>query len=101
MLGHPALVLGLIGGYAQGKALLAQEHVAAVAGVHADDIVVLGEVADVALLLVDVHLAVQALHPVGAVAQHVQDLLAGAGHDGHVQHNVDGVGDLNADLRQR
>ena len=40
----------------------------------------------------------QTLHPVGAVAQHVQDLLAGAGHDGHIQHHVDGVGDLNAYL---
>ena len=101
MLRHPALVLGLVGGNAQGEALFAQQHVSAVAGVYADDVVILREVADVALLLVDVYLAVQALYPVGAVAQHVQNLLAGAGHDGHVQHHVDGVGDFHADLGQR
>ena len=100
VLGHPALVFALVGGDAQGEALLAQQHVAAVTGVHADDIVVLGEVADVPLLLVDVALAVQALHPVGAVAQHVQHSLAYPGHNGHVQHHVDGVGDLQADLGQ-
>ena len=56
--------------------------------------------ADIALFLVDVALAVQALHPVFAVAQNIQHSLAHAGHDGHVQHNVDGVGDLQADLSQ-
>ena len=56
MLGHPALVLALVGGDAQREALLAQQHVAAVAGVDGPDGVVLGELDDVAVLLVDVGL---------------------------------------------
>ena len=98
MLGHPALVLALEGSDAQSKALLAQQNVSAVAGVHGDDRIVLREVADVALLSVDLALAVQAAHPVVAVAQSLPDLLAHAGHDGHVQHNIDGVGQLHASL---
>ena len=98
MLGHPALVLALEGSDAQREALLAQQHVSAIAGVHGDDGVVLREVADIALLSVDLALAVQTAHPVVAVAQRFPHLVADAGHDGHVQHDIDGVGQLNANL---
>lgn len=43
----------------------------------------------------------QALDPVGAVAELVHDRLAYARHNRHVKHNVDGVGDFDADLRKR
>ncbi len=66
VLGHPALLPAQVGGDAQREALLAQQHVAAVAGVDAHDIVVLGEVDDVAVLRVDVRLGVEALDKVVA-----------------------------------
>ena len=63
MLCHPALVLGLVGGNAQGEALFAQQHVSAVAGVYADDIVILGEVADIAVFLVILKVPLIACRP--------------------------------------
>ena len=96
MLGHPALLVAQVGGDAQGEALLAQQHVPAVAGVDAHDGVVLGEVDDVAVLGVDVRLGVEALDEV--VAHLLGNGGAHAGHDAHVEHHVDGVGQLNAVL---
>ena len=52
--------LALVGSDAQRKALFAQQHVAAVAGVDGPDGVVLREVDDVAVLLIDVRFGVQA-----------------------------------------
>ena len=98
MLSQPALLPAQVGGDAQGEALLALEHVAAVAGVDGHDGVVLGELDDVPLLGVQIGLGVQALDKVGGVAQLVKDGLAHPGHDGHVQHHIDGVGELNAVL---
>ena len=54
MLSHPALFPALVRCNAQGKALLAQKHVAAVAGVYGNDGIVLGELADISLFGVDV-----------------------------------------------
>ena len=96
MLRHPALLPAEVGSDAQRKALFAQQHVSAVAGVDRDDGVVLGEVANVAVFLINLALAVQAAHPVVAVTQSFEHILAHAGHDRHVQHDVDGVGQLNA-----
>ena len=96
MLGKPAFLSAEVRRDTQRKALLAQKHIAAVAGVHGNDGVVLREVADIALLGVDVALAVQTADPVLAVAQRVKDCLAHAGHDRHAHHHIDGVGDLDA-----
>ena len=99
MLCHPALVLAQVGSDAQRKALFAQQHVSAVTGVDGNDGVVLREVADIALLLIDVctcsagRCTQSLLSP--SASEH---FLAHAGHDGHVQHNIDGVGQLNADF---
>ena len=51
MLCHPAFGLALVGSDAQCKALLTQQHVPAVTGVHGDDGVVLREVADMSASL--------------------------------------------------
>ena len=96
VLGHPALLLAQIGGDAQGKTLLAQQHVAAVVGVDGDDGVVLGEVGDVLVVVVQGAVGVQALDIVAAVPQGVQHVKTHPGHDGHVQHHIDGVGELDA-----
>ena len=105
VLGQPALVAGHHRGDAQGEALLAQQGVAAVAGAVGPDRALLGEVDDVLVLGVarpgHVVLAlfegradrVQAGDEV-AVAQHVEDLLAHAGHDPHVDGHVRRVGEL-------
>ena len=96
MLSHPALVAALVGRDAQRKAFFAQQHIPAVAGVDRNDGVVLREVADIPLFFHDVAFAVQAAHPVVTVAQGFQHILAHPGHDGHIQHDVDGVGQLDA-----
>ena len=98
---HPAFVLSLIGSDTQSEALLAEQNVAAVSGVYGDDGVVFRELADPALLRVNVALAVQTANPVVAVAENVHDLLTDSGHDGHVENNIDGVCQLNADLSER
>ena len=59
MLGHPAFVSAQIGGYAQSKALFAQQDVSAVTGVDGNNGVVLRELADISLFLVDVAFAVK------------------------------------------
>ena len=101
VLRHPALVLAEVGGDAQREALFAEQHVAAVSGVHGDDGIVLGEVHDVSLFGVDVAGAVEALDEIAVRAELVEAHLAHAGHDHHVQNDVDGVGDFDADLRER
>ena len=65
---QPSL-LAEVAGDAQGQALLAQQHVAAVAGADAPDGVVLGEVQDQPALDVQVGLAVQALGELAAGAE--------------------------------
>ena len=93
--------LALVGSDTQSEALLAEQNVAAVSGVYGDDGVVFRELADPALLRVNVALAVQTANPVVAVAENVHDLLTDSGHDGHVENNIDGVCQLNADLSER
>ena len=66
VLGQPAFLLAQLAGDAQGQALLAQQHVTAVARPHAPDRVVLREVQDQAAVDVQVRLAVQALGEIAA-----------------------------------
>ncbi len=101
MFRHPALGLAEVGGDAQRKALFAEQHVPAVAGVDGDDGVVLREVADVPFFGVDVALAVQPAHPLRVVAQGVPHGLADARHDRHVEHDVNRVGQLDAYFGKR
>ena len=100
VLGQPAFALAEVAGDAQGEALLAQQHVAAVAGADAPDGVVLGEVQDQPALDVQVGLAVQALGELAAGAELLEHRRADVGHDPHVQHDVDAVGQLDADLAE-
>ena len=101
MLGHPALVFAQVRGDTESEALFAQQNVSAVAGVYRDNGIVLREVHDISLLSVNVAFAVEALNPIGAVAQGIPNLLSHSGHDGHVQHNVNRIGELHADFGQR
>ena len=90
MLRHPAFLPALIGGNAQREALLAEQDVSAVSGIDRDDGVVLRELADISLLFVHIALGVKTLHPVGVlVAERVENCLAAAGHDCHVEHDID------------
>lgn len=98
MFGKPSLVAAEIGRYAQSKALLAEEHIAAVTGVDGHDGVVLGELADVTLLFVDVGFRVQTADEIVAFTESVEHLLPHSGHDCHVEHDIDAVGELDADL---
>ena len=59
-------LLAQVGGDTQGEALLAQQHVSAVAGVDGHDGVLLGELDNVAVLRVDVGLGVEALDKVSS-----------------------------------
>ena len=98
MLRHPAFVLALEGRDAQRKALFAQQDISAVAGVDGPDGVVLGELEDIALVGVQRALAVETADEIIGIAQLVQDFLAHAGHDGHADDHIDGIGDLDAHL---
>ena len=99
MLSHPAFLPALVGGNAEREALLAEEDVSAVSGVDGNDGIVLRELADVSLFLVNVALGVQTLDPVGVlVAESVQNSLAATGHNGHIQNNIDGIGDFQTNL---
>ena len=98
MLGHPILVTAEGGGYAQGKALFAEQDIAAVAGVNGHDGVILGEVDDVSFLGVELGLGVQTLDVICAVADSVKNVLADAGHNSHGHDDINAVGKLDAVL---
>ena len=98
MLCHPALFSAKVGGNAKCKALLAEQHVSAVTGVDGHDGVVLREVGDIAVLFVKSSLGVKPLDVIRAVTQRVNHFFAHAGHNQHIEYNVNGVGQLNADL---
>ena len=100
MFRKPALLAREERGDAQRKALLAEQDVSAVAGVDAQNGVVLREVHDIALFLVDFGFGVQALDKI-AVAERVEHRVPDAGHNVHVQHNVDRIGQLNAYFGER
>ena len=98
---QPPLAAAEHGGDAQREALFALQHIAAVVGVDGDDLVLLREVDDVAVLGIERDLGVHAEDDVAAVAERVEHLRADARHDGHVQHDVDRVRDLDAVLGKR
>ena len=99
VLREPAFLLAEVAADAEREALLPEEDVAAVAGADGPDRVVLREVADEAALRVAVERGVQAAVEVVRVAEHVERDATHAGHDPHVEHDVDAVGQLDADLR--
>ena len=96
MLRHPALLVAQERRDTQCKALLAQQHVPAVAGVHAHNSIVLREMDNIPVLRVNVRLGVETLDKI--VAHLLGHSRAHPGHDAHVQHHIDGVGQLNAVL---
>ena len=99
MLSHPALVLALVGSDTQREALLAQQNVAAVSGVDGPNGVVLGELDNISVLRIDIGFGVEAANEiVGLVAQLLESAGTHSGHNIHVENNIDGVGDLNANL---
>ena len=101
VLGEPALLTAQRGGDAQREALLAEQRVAAVAGVDGHNEVFLREVRDIALVGVELGLGVETLDKVRRIAERFIDLRADARHDRHAADNVDRVGDLNAVLGKR
>ena len=102
MLSHPAFVLALVGSDTQSEALLAQQNVAAVSGVDGADGVLFRELNNVSLFRIDVSFGMQAADEVvGGFAQVFKSLFAHTGHDVHVQDNIDGVGNLDADFSER
>ena len=101
VLGQPAFALAQIAGDAQCEALLAEQHVAAVAGAHAPDGVVLREMQNEAALDVQVGLAVQAAREFAAGAQLLQHRRTDVRHDAHIEHDVNAVRQFHADLAER
>ncbi len=103
MLRQPAFVAGEGRGNAQCKALLAQQRIAAVAGVDREDqpLFLVGEVADIALLGIQLGSGVQAGHKRALSAQGLQRDLAHAGHDPHRERDIGTVGDLHTHLGER
>ena len=98
MLGQPFLTLGQHTGNAQGEALLAEQNVATVAAAHRPDRVVLGKVQNQAAVDVEIGLAVQTLGELALGPERIHHLGAHAGHDAHVEHHIDAVGQLDANL---
>ena len=101
MFRHPSFFSAEVGRDAERKALLAEQDVSAVAGVDRPDGVVLREMADVAVLLVELRLRVKTLDETGVVAERVENVVPHAGHNQHIQNDVDRVGQLDAVLRER
>ncbi len=111
MLGQPALLARQDGRDAQGKALLAEQRVAAVARAVAPDGAFLGEVDDVLLrrirvarpryiLLARFERAtdrMKAMHKL-AVTQRLYNVASHAGHDAHVDGHIGRVGQFDADV---
>ena len=100
VLGQPPFIIGNFGSDPQGQTLLAEEGVAAVAGADAPDRVVFGEMEDQAALDVQFGLAVQALGELAAGAELLEHVRPDVGHDPHVQHHVDAVGQFHPDLAE-
>ena len=115
MLGHPALILGHLGSDAKSEALLAEERVAAIARTEGPDLAIVGELRNVLVLDLlragpcDILLALleRRAHGVDAgdelaiLAELLENGIARAGHDVHVDDDVRGVGDLDAVLGDR
>ena len=111
MFGQPSFIASLNGGDAQSQTFLTQQGVAAVTGTERPDFTRFGEVRDIGVVGVarpcNVLNAVNQRHADGmhagdertVFAQNVQNLLPRARHNGHIDDDVRGIGDFNADFR--
>ncbi len=109
VLGQPALVTRHGRGDAQGKTLLAEQRIAAIARTKGPDFARFREMTDVFCFVArpfDVLLAcfervadaVQAGHELAVAAELVEHGTTHAGHDPHVDHDIGAVGNLDADM---
>ena len=98
MLGHPTFLSAQIGAYAQSQALLSKKNVAAVSGIDGPDGVIFRKMRDILFLFVYLRFGMQASGKISAGIQFVDDFLTYAGHDGHTQNDVNGIGKLNTDF---
>ena len=85
----------------QRETFLAEQRIAAVAAADRDDRVVLREMANQAPLGIQVERAMNSAIEIGRFAKLLERRRAHPRHDSHVQHDVDAVSQLDADLRQR
>ena len=98
--GQPAFPVTQIAGNAQRETFLAQQDVSAIARADAPDGIILGKMQDQPAFDVQLGLAVQALGELAAGAQLPKHRGADVRHDPHVQHDVDAIGKLDADLAE-
>ncbi len=109
VLGHPAFVARDVGSDAQRETFFAEQRVAAVAGAVGPDFTRFGKVDDVLFLVTgpgDVFLAggkrgadgVHTGHDASAFVDFIENTLADAGHDAHIDDDVRRIGKLNADF---
>ena len=113
MLGHPSLVASHGGGDTQGKALLAEQGIAAITGAIAHDQSVLREVRDVGILRGagpgDILLScregrsdrMEAFHKFASLGNLVVNLRTHPCHGAHVRYDVGAIRDLDAVLGDR
>ena len=112
MFSHPAFFAGLDGGNTQSQTLLAEDGVPAVTGTEGPDFAGFGELGDVFLfhrstgpdavvgfaVFERLTNGVDARNEFAVFAKDFQNLVADAGHDVHIDHNVGRVGDFHTDL---
>ena len=96
--GEPTFVAAKARGDPKGKALFALQHIAAIAGVDGHDGVVLRKLDNIAVLWIQSGLGMQTADEIGGISDAVEYFVADAGHNRHVEHDIDGVGQLNAVL---
>ncbi|CAB4933126.1 unannotated protein [freshwater metagenome] len=114
MLGHPAFIASHRRCNAKREALLTEERIAAISRSVGPDLARLGEMHDVLRVAAwprDISTlnssgifewvsdTVQSRHEIAIFANEVQCGLTHARHDAHVRHDVGGIGDLDAKLR--
>ena len=92
-----------IGADPQSETFLAEENVAAVARADRNDRVVLWEMADEPAFRIEIEQRVHAAVPfrVRVFAEPLHRDFSHARHDPHAEHDVDGIGDFEADFGER
>src|SRR5207302_1473148 len=90
VLSEPALFARQVRTDAQGETFFTEQNVAAVAGAHGNDRVVLWKMTDEATLRTDVQQRMHATVPLSVwiVAEPFHGYFAHAGHDPHIEHNI-------------
>ena len=102
VLSHPTLVLALVGSNTKRKAFFTEQNVSAVCGVNGPNSVFFRELYNVTVFRINICFGMQATDKVvGGVAKVFESLLAHSCHNVHIQNNIDGVCQLNANLCQR